>query len=215
MKIYSFPTFNLTKILYTAEELGQDYELVTLAPAKLEHKSPEHLKRHPAGKVPVLELDGQYYFESNNICRLIAELNDNRLYGDTPQKRAVVNQWIDYMGYQVNRWLMFYAWEEGVKPNYLGEQPDPAKLSEAATNLEQQLPLLEQHLSENAFFAGEDLTIADTIAFAHCQIQSFTSLDLTGYEQISRWYGAMAERPSIESALSKLPGGTVFDFLAK
>ncbi len=215
MKIYSFPTFNLTKILYTAEELGQEYELEILDATKLEHKTPEHLERHPAGKVPVLEHNGKFYFESNNLCRLIAELNDNKLYGDTPEQRAEVNQWIDYMGYQVSRWMMFYAWEEGVKPNYLGQDPDPTKTQEAHTNLGQQLPLIEQQLAKNTYFAGNDISIADTVAFALCQIQSFTSLDLTGYQNISRWYETMAERPSINKALDRLPGRGIFTFLAE
>ena len=41
MKIYSFPTFNLLKVLLTAEELNLDYELHLLDATKGEHKSPD------------------------------------------------------------------------------------------------------------------------------------------------------------------------------
>ena len=54
MDIYSFPTFNLTKVLLTAEEAGVEYTLHLLDPMQGEHKSPEHMARHPLGKVPVI-----------------------------------------------------------------------------------------------------------------------------------------------------------------
>ncbi|WP_317931389.1 glutathione S-transferase family protein [Halioxenophilus sp. WMMB6] len=215
MKIYSFPTFNLTKLLYTAEELGQDYELVLLDPSKMEHKSPEHLLRHPLGKVPALEWQGKCYFESNNLCRLMAELNGNRLYGDTPEAHAVVNQWIDFFGYQVGKWMMVYAWEEAIKPAFFKKTPDANLIAEAAEFLAQQLPIVDDNLTANEFLAGAELTIADTTAFALTQIESFTSLDLGAYPNLVRWYGQMAERPATARGLDKLPGRAIFPFLQK
>ena len=37
-------------------EKGVDYELVRIAPP--EHKGPDHMARHPFGKVPALDHDG-------------------------------------------------------------------------------------------------------------------------------------------------------------
>ncbi len=93
MNIYSFATFNLTKLLLTAEELGIPSQLHLLDAMKGEHKTPAHLARHPMGKVPAVEINGQHYFESNSICRLMAELNGNKLYGNSPEEHAHVNEW--------------------------------------------------------------------------------------------------------------------------
>ena len=67
MNIYSFPTFNLAKILITAEELNLDYQLHLLDAKQGDHKKPEHIARHPLGRVPAIELNGRHYIESNSI----------------------------------------------------------------------------------------------------------------------------------------------------
>jgi len=209
MNIYSFSTFNLTKILFTAEELGIDYTLHLLDLAKGEHKTPEHLQRHPLGKVPAVELNGQFFIESNSICRLLAEENDNRLYADTPIRRAEINQWIDLMGYHLGRWIGVYFFEEGIKPNLLGESAEQKNIEEAAGFLAEQLPVMESALAKNTFICGPDISIADIISFAHCQVQEYTSFTLEDYPYISKWYQSMSNRPAILRAMAQLPNGRV------
>lgn len=212
MNIYSFPTFNLTKVLFTAEELELDYQLHLLDVMKGEHKQPEHMQRHPLGKVPVVELHGQFFFESNSICRLLAEENGNKLYGNTPVQRAIINQWIDLMGYHIGRWMTVYFFEEVVKPRALSEPPGQAKIDEAAGFLRDELPLLESAFQAGPFIIGPAITIADTIMFAMCQIQECTSLSLEGYPALWTWYQSMGSRPATVRALGKLPGGCLFPF---
>lgn len=216
MNIYSFATFNLTKLLLTAEELGMPYQLHLLDAMKGEHKTPEHLARHPMGKVPAVEIDGQYYFESNSICRLIAELNGNKLYGNSPEERAHINEWIDMIGYHIGRWLTVYFFEELVKPVLMKDkEPDAAALKEAADFLKQQLPVLEQALSKNAFITGEKLTIADTIGFSLLEISEHTNVDMDAYPQIKKWCNAIKARPSYSRAMAKTPQGNIFAVFGK
>lgn len=216
MNIYSFATFNLTKLLLTAEELGMPYELHLLDPMKGEHKSPEHLARHPLGKVPAVEINGQYYFESNSICRLMAELNGNKLYGNTPEERAHINEWVDMIGYHIGRWLTVYFYEELVKPVLMNGQPaNKAALEEAAGFLKQQLPALEQGLSKHAFITGDKITIADIIGFSMLDIAEYTSADLSAYPHIRQWYNAIKARPSYSRAMAKIPQGKMFAAFGK
>ena len=88
MKIYGFATNNVLKVVLTACELDLDFEFVLLNPGAGEHKSEDHLKRHPMGKVPVLEDGGDYLFESNAICRYLANREQSPMYG-ARQKRGV------------------------------------------------------------------------------------------------------------------------------
>jgi glutathione S-transferase len=216
MNIYSFATFNLTKLLLTAEELGMTYQLHLLDPMKGEHKSPEHLARHPMGKVPAVEINGQYYFESNSICRLMAELNGNKLYGNSPEERAHINEWVDMIGYHIGRWLTVYFFEELVKPVLMkGQDSNAASLKEAAGFLQQQLPVLDQALSKHAFITGDKITIADTIGFSMLDIAEYTSVDLSAYPQIKKWYNAIKSRPSYSRAMAKMPQGKMFAAFGK
>lgn len=210
MHIYSFPTFNLTKLLFTAEEIGLPYQLHLMKPG--EHKSPEHLARHPLGKVPAVEYKGQHFFESNSICRLMAEINSNKLYANTAEQRAHINEWVDMFGYHIGRWLTVYFFEEVIKPGMLKQTPDANALKEADGFLAQQVPSLDKALSQHAFIAGNELTIADTIACSLMTIQDVTSVDLKSYTHVQRWYQQMKARQAYARALQQVGGNMYAGF---
>ncbi|WP_448546563.1 glutathione S-transferase family protein [Thalassotalea fusca] len=210
MNIYSFPTFNLTKILLTAEELGENYQLHLLDFAKGEHKTEAHLARHPLGKVPAVEIDGKNYFESNAICRLLAERNNNALYGDTPEQRAIVNEWTDMATLHVGRWLTVLFFENSLKPVLFGGETNVSAVDEAQTFLSQQLPALENQLNQHDFITGNELTIADIIAFSYFSTVVHSGLDLSPYPKIDAWISAIKQRPSFKKAMSHIEGGDMF-----
>lgn len=210
MKIYSFPTFNLTKIILTAEEIGQPYELTLLDLSKAEHKSEEHLARSPLGKVPTIELNGQHYFESNAICRLISERNNFALLGNTPEERAIVNQWLDMTTLHVGRWLTTMFVEQTVKPKILNIAPSVNNIDEAETFLSQQLPIIEKQLAENNFLAGSSYSLADIVAYSYFSTVPYSKVDLSPYPRIQNWITSVESRTSFKDAMAKLPGGSIF-----
>ena len=65
--IYGYSTFNPLKVVITAEELGIAYQYRYVDLAKRENLEPEHMARHPFGKVPVLEHNGEFIHESAAI----------------------------------------------------------------------------------------------------------------------------------------------------
>ncbi|MGI8712963.1 MAG: glutathione S-transferase N-terminal domain-containing protein, partial [Solirubrobacteraceae bacterium] len=94
MRLYHLPGSRSTRALWTLEELGAPYELTIMNPD--ERRSPEHLGRHPLGRVPVLELDdGRFIFESAAICLQLGDLYPDAgllpAVGSTD--RALVYQW--------------------------------------------------------------------------------------------------------------------------
>ena len=209
MKIYSFPTFNLSKVLITAEELNLEYDFILFDISKSEHKSAEHLARHPLGKVPALELDGRYFFESNSICRLLAEKNGNKLYSDDLYERAQINQWMDLMSQHLGRWMAVLFFQEALKPNLFGGQADQTQIDEANGFLDQQLPVLEKALQNNAFIINDSLTIADIIAFSYCQTHNYSSLSFDNYPHIMQWFENIQTRPSYAQAMANFPQGSI------
>ncbi len=60
------------RVVWTLEELGQSYEFEVMT--NEEGQSEQHLARHPLGRVPVLEDDEGYVFESAAICMHVADL---------------------------------------------------------------------------------------------------------------------------------------------
>lgn len=202
--IYGYNTFNPIKVLLTAEELGMDYQYVNVELGKGENKTPDYLAKHPLGKVPVLEHDGNVLTESAAICRYLANVHDQRLYSAEPLQAARIDAMVDTAVLHVGRWLAVYFWEEIICRQFFRRDPDQASIEEAAGFLKQQLPYLDSVLEQNRFLCGEDITIADTIAYAYFQIQESTSVDLSAYSNILRWYGEISERPAVTAVKQKL-----------
>ena len=194
-KIYGFFTFNAAKVLLTAEELGLDYEYVALNPAS-DLKTPEHLARHPFGKIPVLEHNGNTFIESASICRYLTNVNDKKLYSADPVHAARIDQTMDLMSQHIGRWMSTYFWQEIVCRVFFKQEPDQAAIEEAKGWLDQQLPYMDNLLKDHSYLCGDTFSIADIVAYSYCRIQEKTSLDLTPYENIMRWYGEISERPA-------------------
>lgn len=72
MRLYHYPRTRATRVLWLLEEVGEPYDVTVLEWD--DRESPEHLARHPLGRVPVVEVDdGAYVFESAAICLHIAD----------------------------------------------------------------------------------------------------------------------------------------------
>lgn len=202
--IYGYNTFNPIKVLLTAEELGLDYHYVNVELGKGENKTPEFLAKHPLGKVPVLDHDGQILLESGAICRYLATINGHRLYSADPLQAARIDAMVDTAVLHVGRWIAVYFWEEIICQTFFKREPNAAAIDEAAGFLKNQLPYLDQVLGQGSFLCGDEVTIADTIAYSHLQIQEKTSVDLSPYANIQRWYGEFSERPSVTAVKERL-----------
>lgn len=189
LKIYAVPTLNSIKPVLTAEWLELDYEYVLMDFSKGEHKTPEHLARHPLGKVPAIEHDGKALFESNAICIYLAAVSGSDLYPTDARAQGLVHQWIDMVSFHPGRWLAEHYFQHFIKPKFLGGEPDESELEQANTFLDQQLPIVEQHLAAQAWFCGENITVADLVAFCYFHTTEFSGYSLTSYPAITAWYG--------------------------
>lgn len=207
MKIYGDKTFNAAKVVLTAEELGIDYEYVVIDLLKGQHKSENFRKINPLAKIPAIEHDGHFLYESNAICRYLANISAHKLYSADAYKAAKIDQMVDFMALHAGRWLTTYFYQELILRDVFSKEVDQATIDEAAKNLTRELPFLDNLLSENEFLCGDDITIADTIAFALFMVKEHTSLCCDDYKNICRWYDQLSARPSFGAAMKHLPGG--------
>jgi len=210
LKIYGNKTFNAVKAVLVAEELGLDYEYVVIDFASGEMKSPEYMKIHPLGKIPAMEHDGEAIFESNNMCRYLANISGKKLYSDDPLQASKIDQTVDFIAHHVGKWITTYFFQEIVKKAFGRGEPDAAAIEEAAEFLTQQLPYLDGLLADNDFLCGNEISIADCVAFAMIMAHEYTSFEIKEYENICRWYDQMKERPSHDAMMKHFPGGYSF-----
>lgn len=197
-KIYGFKqSFNTTKVLYTAEEIGMEYEYINFDGAKGEHRSPEHKLRHPLCKTPTLEDNGKHLFESATICKYLAEKENSPLLPKDLWEKSIVDQWMNFNALHPGRWIATLAFEKLLKPKYNMGPSNEEVIKEAEGFLQQQLPILNEQFGKGRFYLEDQITIADTFSFAYLEILNMVGINYSDYENLSRWIQEMSERPAI------------------
>jgi len=208
MKLYCFPVApNPTRLrLYLAEkrEAGAEFDVeeVSVNLREQEQRSPEHLKRNPLAKLPVLEIeDGVYLTESVAIIEYLEELvPDPPMIGNTPLTRARTRELdrIIEIGvlYPIGRIV-----HSTNSP--LGLPPNPAVAEFFREVLPPNLAIIEERLRDGRpLLMGDQASIADCTLAAALQFGRMAKVDPgSEYENIARWDLAFRERISAKQVL--------------
>jgi glutathione S-transferase len=209
MKLYGFAAPNMSKVLLCAEQLGLEYDFVHLNPAKGELKTPEHIARHPLGKIPVLEHDGDFFYESSAICRYMANISDSDMYKGDAKHMAIIDQWVDFMCQHIGKWIGVYFFQEIVSKRFFNKDIDEEAMSEAKGHLAEQLPVLDAQLGQGQYLCGDTMSITDPVAFALFNIQEVTNFDFSDYPNIVRWYDEIKSSAAYEKAFSNFSSNMI------
>jgi glutathione S-transferase len=194
MKIYGHPMSTCTrKVLTTCVETNTPYELVTLDFAKGDHKQPEHLARHPWGKMPTLDDGGFTMYESRAICRYVNDKAGGNLIPSDLRARAMMDQWISveysYFTPPTMRFVMKHVFQF---------PQEEAGIQSAQKELDHALPVLDAHLAKHAYFAGESFSLGDITYMPYVEYGMMTPLkDTFGkHAHVMAWWNRVSERPS-------------------
>lgn len=194
MKVYGHPMSTCTrKVLTTLVETSTPYELVTLDFLKGEHKQPEHVARHPWGRMPVLDDGGFMLYESRAIARYVNDKAGGKLVPADLRARAMMDQWISVEYSYFTTPTMKHVF------HHMFQRPqEQASLDAAHKELEQTLPALDAHLAKHAHFAGADFSLADVAYMPYVEYGMTTPLkDLFGkHAHFMAWWNRVSERPS-------------------
>ena len=156
LKFYFNGAPNPNKVALFLEESGLPYELVPVDTRKGEQFKPEFLKVNPNGKVPAIDDDGIFVFDSNAILLYLAEKTGKFLPGKGDKARG-----------ELLSWLMFVA--SGIGP-YSGQSvhfrnfaPEPKDYAVTRYTFEarRHWGILNDRLAKNRFMLGNDYGIVD------------------------------------------------------
>ena len=162
MVLYGFngSTYVRTVKMLLAEKKFSDFTQVPLNVLEGEPHSPEHLLRHPFGKVPVVEWGGLRILETMAITRFLNDkLAGQSLVPSTPEDRARMDMTIgltDSYGYGA---LVAGVAAYHLFPDFVGGKNDATRqdgISKGTTVL----GLIMDIRGESPFIAGE-LSLAD------------------------------------------------------
>ena len=116
----------------------------------------------------------------------MADKNNSPLYPKDIQKRAIVDEWIDFANIHVATALARVTFNR-VMYKMLNAEKDERSLADGIKFLGQFLPLIEKQLKENKYFAGDAMTLADINLLAVLDPAEMSSVDLSIYPSIANW----------------------------
>ncbi len=195
------------KVRLTLAEKKIEVELVE---EKYWEPSPDFLRRNPAGKVPVLKLDGRTLTESQAICEYIEETQpEPALLPASPAGRHEVRRlcaWFDdKFHHEVTSKLLY----ERVNKKITGQgYPDSRNVKAGASKIKYHLDYMAWLLDQRRWLAGDAMTLADFAAAAHLSCLDYISdVDWNRSQTVKDWYAKIKSRPSFRTILADQVSG--------
>ncbi len=178
-------TYVRTVKMLLAEKGVTQFKQVPLNVLEGEPKQPEHLERHPFGKVPVLDHDGMRILETSAIARYINDvLPGTSLVPATPRDRARMDMMvgiIDSYGYGA---LIGGVAAYHLFPDFVGGKNDAMRTA-GIENGRKVIELAMKTRGASPFIAGElslaDLYLAPIVAYVSLTPDQDAVFDVDGF----------------------------------
>jgi glutathione S-transferase len=164
-------------------------------------KSPEHLARHPFGRIPAFEHDGFALYETQAILRYVdAVFPGPTLQPSEPRAAARMNQFIGicdwYFFPQVSATIGF---QRLIKP-MMGGSTDEEACAAALPDAARCIKVVAQLMGDGPYLAGADVSIADLMLAPQMAFFAMTPEGetlLAGTPNVAAWLARMEARESM------------------
>jgi glutathione S-transferase len=188
------------------EEKPAPYELVDVSVVRGEVKLPEHLARHPFGKVPAFEHDGMKLFETSAIIRYIDQVCQGAsLTPEAPNDRARMNQIISIVDYHGYPSMISQIVLHRLLPQLVGGT-DESVIAAGTPNAALVLSEIDRIKGDSEFLAGDRVSLADLYlapVLAYLSLTPEAAL-IAKHEGLAKWWDAMQQRPSYQKTAPNL-----------
>jgi len=192
-------SINVKKVVWTAQELGLDFQRNEAGGQFGLVKTPEYLLLNPNALVPVME-DGDFVlWESNVIVRyLCAKHSPGQLYPSDLRERFEAERWMDWQQ---------TTFSPASRPGFwqlirtAPEQRNAQTISDSNAAVEALLATLDAQLGRHAFVAGDRFTMADMVL--GCEAHRWFGLPQPreSWPNVERWYQGLRARQASAGVL--------------
>lgn len=207
MKLYEFAPTRSIRVRWVLQELGVEFEAISINLRAGEHRRPAFLAINPAGKLPVL-VDGEHIItESGAIALYLAEKYPDRHFIPTDLTlRSQLYRWLFFTVTELEQPLWRISRHTGLYPEKLRL---PAEIPLAQQDFTSMAIVLENHLLGQQFVVGEHVTVADfVLAYTLDWANEIQLLD--PFPTLVAYMERMYERPKapmrIAAALADISG---------
>ena len=197
-------TYVRTVKMVLAEKGITGFNQVQLNVLKGEPKTPEHMERHPFGKVPVLDHDGMRILETSAIARYLNDVFPNKsLVPSTPKDRARMDMiigMIDSYGYGA---LLGGVVAYHLFPDFVGGKNDALR-KDGLENGRKMIDFAMKTKGSSPFIAGElslaDLYLAPIVFYVSLTPDKEALFDIEGFVE---WWSKMQALQSYKDTQPK------------
>jgi glutathione S-transferase len=185
------------RIIWTLEEAGAPYELTVMT--REEGRGQEHLKRHPLGRVPVLQDGDGFVFESAALCLHVADLNPEA--GLVPalgtHDRALVYQWACFAPAELEPPL-FEAWTQAER--------DPDRAAAARERFFTAADAVAAALDGGDYLVAGRFSVADVMVGSALMFTTRAGFADQLRPALTDYIGQLAQRPAFQRAFQRVFG---------
>ena len=190
---------NVQKVLWALGELGLSFEHRLVGGAHGGLDDPQYRAMNPNGLVPTLQDGDLVVWESHAILRyLAATYGAEMLWREDARERAIVDQWTDWTATTFQPAWIAVFWLFVRTPM---EQHDRKAIAGAFARTVSALRILDAHLADRDYLAGNRLSYAD-IAAGVALYRWFTmEIDRPAMPGVENWYRRLEQRPAFRQTV--------------
>jgi glutathione S-transferase len=185
------------RVIWMLEELGEPYELEVMS--REESRDEDHLARHPLGRVPVVEDDEGFLFESAALCLHLADLHPQA--GLVPElgthERALVYQWACFAPAELEPPL-FETWAQAER--------DPERAASARKRFDAAADAVANALDGHEYLVGDRFSVADVLVGTALMFTTRAGIAEELPPSLKDYVGQLGKRPAFRRALERTFG---------
>ena len=195
---HDVPSSNSDRVKIALAEKGLAWDGVTVSLAKKDQKRPEHLRRNPYGKIPVIDDDGKILFESCIINEYLDEKYPNPpLMPKDPFLRGRGRILVDY----ALNYLHEPYWTLRGEMLKKESERNAAAMDEKRRTLRKLLEYLEEALGDKPYFLG-DFSLTDIAVIPRfLRMEAYGAMPAPALPKLNQWLDRMKERSSVQAIL--------------
>ncbi|HEX2242584.1 MAG TPA: glutathione binding-like protein [Gammaproteobacteria bacterium] len=197
IELYTWTTPNGDKLHIMLEETRLPYRVHPVDIGAGDQFKPEFLKISPNNKIPaIIDIDGPdgeplSMFDSCAILIYLGE-KSGQFLPRKARERLTVLQWLLFQAGHIGPML-------GQAHHFFVYAPEKIRyaIERYGNEANRLYGVMNRRLSEHAYLAGDDYTIADIATFPWLSTPENQGVDMRNYPHVRRWFDAIASRPAV------------------
>lgn len=195
---------NVIPVIWAANECAVDFQLKLAGGSFGQIETPQFGKMNPNRLIPTIRDEDFTLWESHVIVRyLCSKYAAGSLYPDDLQQRAIADQWMEWSSTRAFAPViqLFFA---TVRTEPAAR--DPVRIKAHAEEAADVLAILEAHLSNREYVAGNEFSMGDiplgAVAYRYFNVE----VERPAFPNIEAWYQRLCERAAYQQHVMRFFG---------